>query len=419
MSVEAKAIILLDDISRNVIKTSISSIGAEGFRFISALDEINEEILQDSKILIVLEGFALQENSILDLELYSKLYELKVYFLGAKKYFQVYETIAVCFECDISLLTNKIIQAAMFEDRSLEDSHVVDRFDVYDDAQKILSEKESHDSSATKVAAAFIALMDRTQFFEERNKRLESKNKLLITENDKILNERKILLGGYQQVILEAKRLNSSLEKYERIFSRDIYEKVKVYEYPNKPMIVYLKEYEDFINLDEMLETLYNVFRIQTRQSVKILRLFDSCTSRKMDLLPDYYKKVRNTYVISEVITADFIAKPGDYHKIFEKLLLNEVGLDILVVVDSKSFDDIVVAGTPLQFNLCREQKHSSAFGLHESNTILNDSNAPPDLYWTHYETDNMGKNEKFLFLSSQPVIQNILSLSQAFNQAV
>lgn len=419
MLVETKAVILLDDNSKSVIKTSISEIGADGFRFISSLDEINDEVLRDSRKLVILEGFAQTENSILDLELYRKLYELDIYFLGSGKYFRIYETVASCFECDISVITNKTIQAALFEDSSLEDRGTIDRFDAYDNAKRLLAEKESHDAAVSQVAASFISLQDKINFYESQSKILEDKNKILTVENDKLLNDRKLLLDGYRQMITEAGDLNRALKKYERIFSQDIYDKVRVHEYPNKPMIIYFKEYEDFINLEEMLETLYSVFQLQARQSVKILRLFDSGTSRKMELLPRHYKVIRNKYVMTDIVAADFIAKSGDYRRILEKILLNEAGLDILVIVDSKNFDDIVLTGVPLQLNLCREKKHSILFGLHENSTILNDRDARADLFWGQYDTDGMEKNEKFLFLSSRPVIQNILSLTRAFNQSV
>jgi len=419
MFVETKAIILLDSKSKSVIKTSISGLGMTGFRFISSLDGINDEMVSESHSLIVLEGFALMENSFFDLQMYRGLYELQLFFLGSKKYFQIYSEIAHCFECDLATITPDVIQAALYHDSSVEEKGSADYFDVTGKARGILGDRQSYPQPAIDVAVAYLSLLDKMEFYRERNVALTERNGLLGLENEKLGQDRRKLLDGYRQVLADAREMNRALRRYEAIFTKDIYEKVRLLDYVGRPMVLYFKEYEDFINLDGLLETLFNVFRVQKRKSVKVLRLFDSNTSRKLLTLPPYYRVIYSGYLMSDVVSCDFIAKTGNYRHVLEKILLNEAGVDILIIVDSKDFDDTVLTGASLQLNLCREVAHREAFGLDANNTILNEGDEGSGFYWGMYDVDGMSQDEKFVYLSSRGVIRNILGLCRVYEHTV
>lgn len=415
-----KAVILMDSESKNVIRTSVSGLGVEGFRFISDLGELNDEIVSESNRVIIFEGITLQENYLNNLELYQALYGVRFFFLGSKRFFTEISKVASCFECELKTLTIDVVDAALYGDSSLEEPEAESCFDYYCDAKSILSEEARYDSKTLAIAKGYLSMVDVMGQLREQSSKLEEENKSLSLENEKLVYDRKRLLGGYQQVISSVDDLNKSLKRYEEIFTSDIYEKIRLHDYVNKPLILYFKEYEDFLNLDELLETLFNVFRLQQRMSVKVLRLFDSSSSGKMITLPDYYRQIRNHYLMSEVISSEFIAKTGDYRRILEKLLVNEAGLDVLILVDSKNYEDIILTGSSLQMNLCREEAHARAFGLNVNNTILNDGDTDSEFYWGYYKnTDVKNANDRFLYLSSRPVIQNILTISRVFGQSV
>lgn len=413
------AILVLDDASRNVIKSNISTIGLTGIQFIDSLDELSDNLVQYSRNVIILEGFFQRPTCLSELKLFKEIYRLNYFYLGSSKYFKIITKLATCFECDLASLDHQTIIAALYGDSTQEIHNSTDYFDKGYYVDKILAEEDNYPIEAVETANAYKSIENilKSVILEKEVAKEEVIN--LQNENAKLQSDAERLLKGYRSLIGEAQSLNKTLERYEQIFTNDIYEKVRLADYVNKPLIIYLKEFEDFINLDEFLETLFSVFKLQDRKSTKVLRLFDSATSRKMLTVPEYYTVLTNKYLLSDVIEYDFICKTGDYRKVLDKILMNEVGLNILIIIDSKSLDDVVVSGTAIHLNLCREEEHLSAFGLNKGNTIVNSGDVDSDFYWGRYNTEGMSNREKMIYLSSRPVIRNVLELSRMFAQSL
>lgn len=413
-----KAIVVLDEESKNVIKSSISAMSLVGLYFVDGLDELSEELVEMTPNVVILEGFLLHTSCLSELKLFKTLYKLKYYFLGSSRYFRVMQSFAKCYECDLATMDYQTVMAALYGDASFEVLESKNYFDKRKEA-KLVMEREDSSSEALEVAKAYLADSDMFDAIAEEKEKIQEQVSLLEKENARLLSDREKLLKGFQEVLKESENLNKTLQRYEDIFTKDVYEKLRLHDYSNRPMVIYMKEFEDFLNLDELIETLVFTLRLQDRKSVKVLRLFDSYTSRKLLTVPDYYTVLRNRYVMSEVINNDFLCKSGDYRKILDKILRNEVGLDILILVDSKSYDDIVVSGTMLSFNLCRETAHLSVFKLNETNTLINSEDEDYELYWGFYDTEEMDNKEKMVFLSSRPAIRKILELSRYFAQSL
>lgn len=413
-----KAIVVLDEESKNVIKSSISAMSLAGLYFVDGLDELSEELVEMTPNVVILEGFLLHTSCLSELKLFKTLYKLKYYFLGSSRYFRVMQSFAKCYECDLATMDYQTVMAVLYGDASFEVLESKDYFDKRKEA-KLVTEREDSSSEALEVAKAYLADSDVFDAIAEEKEKIQEQVSLLEKENARLLSDREKLLKGFQEVLKESENLNKTLQRYEDIFTKDVYEKLRLHDYSNRPMVIYMKEFEDFLNLDELVETLVFTLRLQDRKSVKVLRLFDSYTSRKLLTVPDYYTVLRNRYVMSEVINNDFLCKSGDYRKVLDKILRNEVGLDILILVDSKSYDDIVVSGTMLSFNLCRETAHLSVFKLNETNTLINSGDEDYELYWGFYDTEEMDNKEKMVFLSSRPAIRKILELSRYFAQSL
>lgn len=413
-----KAIVVLDEESKNVIKSSISAMSLVGLYFVDGLDELSEELVEMTPNVVILEGFLLHTSCLSELKLFKTLYKLKYYFLGSSRYFRVMQSFAKCYECDLATMDYQTVMAVLYGDASFEVLESKDYFDKRKEA-KLVTEREDSSSEALEVAKAYLADSDVFDAIAEEKEKIQEQVSLLEKENARLLSDREKLLKGFQEVLKESENLNKTLQRYEDIFTKDVYEKLRLHDYSNRPMVIYMKEFEDFLNLDELVETLVFTLRLQDRKSVKVLRLFDSYTSRKLLTVPDYYTVLRNRYVMSEVINNDFLCKSGDYRKVLDKILRNEVGLDILILVDSKSYDDIVVSGTMLSFNLCRETAHLSVFKLNETNTLINSGDEDYELYWGFYDTEEMDNKEKMVFLSSRPAIRKILELSRYFAQSL
>lgn len=416
---EAAAIMLLDNDSRLVIKTNVSVFGNHGIRFIENLDEITDELVKYSHNLIVLEGFMQTSNALSSLELYQKLFELNVFFLGSNKYFSSVSEIACCFECNLAILDIDTVQAALYKDFVQATKDAPDYFNCVEDAKGIVARSGEYKQNIVNVAKAYLATAGLHETLSKEKSSLEESNKKLRTENTQLQNSYRRIMSSYKEVIKDAKRMNHSLKRFEAIFTQDVYTKVRLHDYVNRPMVIYLKEYEEFVGLDCLLETLVSTFKLQERKSVKVIRLFDSSTSRRILTVPSYYKVLHNHYLGSEAINNDFICKSGNYKHLLDRVLLNDVGLDVLIVVDSKDYEDTVLSGTTAYFNLCREAAHAEAFGLAERNTIVNFGGNDDELVWEDYNTTGMSSNEKMVFLSSKPVIRNVLETSRLFAQTV
>ena len=219
-------------------------------------------------------------------------------------------------------------------------------------------------------------------------------------------------------------KLNNSLKVYESVLSADVYEKVDLTKYTNRPLIIYFKEFEDLLYLDTFIETLYYVFTNQYHKSVKVVRIYDSAKTRKLSTLPDYYYRLYNKFITAEVVTHNFICKTADYRKLFDVLLTNNANLDILLVFDHKDLNDLIFTGSYLQFNLCRTLKNLEAYNIKRENTIVNFAgDEEKAISWDYYpelHTEEMQDRERrFLFLSSRLVITRIYSLSKFFAESI
>lgn len=422
MDKSEKIILLLDDVSKTIIKTNVSTLIARKVEIISSLAELAKMKLEDIRTVIILEGFLRCGYALSDVKLYKALTGLEFLYLGSDVVFiESIKDIANVYQCDISLLSYEMIQAAMYSDSSFNVD--IAKCSIEQDAviaENVL-QNYAGDEKVLQLARAFLALYDREQARIHEINVLKDRVKNYKIENDFLKKDNDRLLTSYSDLLLQAAELNSVLQQYEISFSKDIYTKLNLSNYVERPNIIYLKEYEDFLFLDELIETIFSALKIQNRQSVKVLRLYDSSDSNRIITLPSHYKFLGNHYLNSDVIANDYLCKSGDYIKVLEMLLFNKTNLDVLIIVDCKDFNDIVLNGATLQLNLCREPEHLDILHLSKENTIVNGSQEEyPDLLcWDSVNLAGKSKAESFMYLSSRKVIQRVLGLSRIFELAV
>lgn len=417
---ELSAIILMDEYSKLLVKSNVSVLGPKGIKFIDSIKEIDSNLVELTNKVIILEGFTKKSGCVSDLEMYKALYNLDLYFLGADDtWLDAMSSIAKCFKCNIAMLDYAMVQAAVFGDSTQIDTNAEPQVDMRSDAEFIVSNADNYDPKVVEIANELLALLDYSSVYKEKVQRLSEQNQRLQTVNAMLGIDRDLLLKGYKQILVEAKKECKMLHQYEQIFSKDVYTKIRLHEYSNRPLVIYLKEFEDFVGINQLVDTLYSVFKIQQRKTVKVVRLFDKSTSRKMLTVPDHYKHLYNDYTMADVFANDYICKSGDYVRILDKILLNEMMLDVLIIVDSKDFNDTILSGMTLQINLCRENSHAVAFGLNPVNTIVN-YGAEERRVWERYDLSKItDKNEQFVYLSSRPAIQGILELCSTFEESI
>lgn len=419
---KVKAIILLDNMSKRVIKTNVSDFSLHNILFVNNLGEITDEMLMQTKTVIILEGFLRTSTGLSDLRLFKALEGLHYIFIGQEeKLITIVKSEASIFRANISTLSYEVVEAALYGDTTLEEPNITFESSCTEFARLICKNESDFDRRFVELANEYLASASAINHLaallgeeQKAKSRLELNNAKYKKENEK-------LTSSYVDVLHKTYKLNQSLKDYEHILTRDIYSKLKLHNYPNRPQIIYLKEYEELIHLYSLINTLFEVFRIQGKKSVKVLQLLDSTNANRIKTVPAYYSVIENGYLLKDVVVNDFLCKIGDYNVILDALLTNRSNLDVLIIVDCKNYNDTVIGGSFLQFNLCRNANHLTTFGLIPENTIVNNHDNSMYLSWDHIDdyADFADNDQRFLFLSSQPIIQKILELSQIFQESI
>ena len=227
--VECRVLLFLDDNSQNIIKTSVSVFGTYGVKFINSLDEITDDSVEYSKTVVLLEGIMHEPTAMSDLILYKELYELTYVFLGSKKYFEALNQLASCFECDLATLSFDIVQAAVYGDTTKEYKDSKDYFDEKELAERVVSSAEPGVvSDVLTLAKAYLSTADIFSNLSREQIDLQKKLKQLEIENAKLNVENSRLISGYKELIIDTEKFNKSLRRYEQIFSKDVYDKIRL-----------------------------------------------------------------------------------------------------------------------------------------------------------------------------------------------
>lgn len=411
-----KAILILDDISKEKIKSNVSVLISRGIFLVNSLSEITDTMLKETKTTFVMEGLLQQPDGFAELKFYKAVEGLQYVFLMQKnKWYRVISKLGRLYQTDIVNLNYDILQAASFDDRSLES--VADESLIKDGvktATEICSRDSEYGSEALALSNALLSTIAREDALVEDLSTYQLLAEQLQCENEVLRRKNAAYLAEYTKMFDKATQLNSVLSQYEVIFTKDIYTKIDLYSHSERPAIIYLKEYEWLAGFDKLIETLYNAIRIQSKKSVKVLRLFDSSSSRRLLTLPKYYKVIKNQYKMTDIESNNFICKTGDYARILDSLLLNRMHLDVLLIVDCKDHNDTVLSGSHIIFNVCGRKSSLAPLHLSDKNTITNEDS---DLHWEDYDTSEMTKNESFIYLSSKPIVGIILQAVRQFEE--
>lgn len=411
-----KAILVLDDISKEKIKSNVSVLISRGIFLVNSLSEITDTMLKETKTTFVMEGLLQQPDGFAELKFYKAVEGLQYVFLMQKnKWYRVISKLGRLYQTDIVNLNYDILQAASFDDRSLES--VADESLIKDGvktATEICSRDSEYGSEALALSNALLSTIAREGALVEDLSTYQLLAEQLQCENEVLRRKNAAYLAEYTKMFDKATQLNSVLSQYEVIFTKDIYTKIDLYSHSERPAIIYLKEYEWLAGFDKLIETLYNAIRIQSKKSVKVLRLFDSSSSRRLLTLPKYYKVIKNQYKMTDIESNNFICKTGDYARILDSLLLNRMHLDVLLIVDCKDHNDTVLSGSHIIFNVCGRKSSLAPLHLSDKNTITNEDS---DLHWEDYDTSEMTKNESFIYLSSKPIVGIILQAVRQFEE--
>lgn len=405
-----KIVVILDEVSKRMVKLANSVLASEYITVVNNLLEIQEDMFDEQKTVIILDGLLQSKDKIAELVLYQNVAKFNYLFLlKVPQNTKIVAGLGRVYQCDTSMIDFELIQASLYKDNSfVVENDIPNKSALY--AKNIIESKGSTEN--VQLARDYLLSLERESILSEQiAKQQETLDELLI-KNTILSEENQKWSIGCKTLLERAKKQNDALKRYERVFSQDVYYKFNLHNYQNKPVIVYLKIFTEFNGINTFIETIVDAFRFQQRHSVKVLQLFDSSGNRKMRLLPNYYHILRNHYVMQEVITNDYLCKSGDYANLLDRLLSNKYGLDVLVIVDCKDHDDVVLSGSFLQYNLCQTAEQAAILALSQNTTVINQK-LTGWLTWIPIRTDHLTKKEKFIKLSSRPVIQKILTMSE------
>jgi hypothetical protein len=412
--------LLLDDISRSNLKVSISELIMYDVNIITNFRDLTPEFMDKSKKVVILEDYLRKNDTYSDLVLYKELFGLEYIYLGLDDVLlKVMSDVASCYKMDSSIVDYDRLYSVVYSDEALlqkyiEKEIVVSNVEIF--AESVVS-NPVYDDNVRGLAENYLSLL---QVLSDKVDKIDSfklKVSELMTQLQGGSDYSKELERSYHEMISNAINLNRTLKQYESILSKDVYDKIILSKYVNRPSIIYLKEYEELLHLNSLLSTMAEMFKFQYKKSVKVLRLYDSSRSRRVLTIPKYYEVIQNKFVRRSVIANDFLVKVGNYTRVLDLLLTNHSGLDILIIVDCKDHSDVVLTGTALYLNMCRNIMNLPAYGLDKASTIVNNEKGN-SMSWDNYEQYHLMDNqEKFLFLSSRPVMQNIYELNKVFAQ--
>lgn len=411
--------LLVDEYSRSTSKTNLAELSSMGVYIINNLRDINSSIVATTNKVVLLGGCMQKSTIYPDLVLFKEVFDLEYYFLSLDESLnKSMEHLATCYAMDPTVLDYNKVYSIIYDDPLAREGFLSSY--AISEVEQIAEElSENPNTKVRKLADAYSSLVSLLSDKESRIRELSQELEIKDVKHQQVLERSDILTKYHHELFESAVEMSRSLSQYEVIFSKDIYDKVSLSQFPRKPNIIYLKEYEELVYFDSFLDTLFQTLRYQGRNKVKVLQLFDSSSSRKILRLPDKYSRLTNHYHESEVYSNDFLAKVGNYQDLLGILLTNTLSLDTLIIVDRKDHNDTVLKGSSfLELALCRNIRYCDTYGLQPNQTISNSPDA--ELSWhffPEYATLSDEDKERFMFLSSRPVIRKIIQMHNAFRR--
>lgn len=195
------------------------------------------------------------------------------------------------------------------------------------------------------------------------------------------------------------------IKSYELLLSKTYDECVTTF-YPDRPNVLYIKRISHLSGIDLFISVLFSTITTQSKLSCKVVKLLDSSNARTISYVPRTYFPITDTYNTSDILTNEFIMKIGSFKVMFDTLLSNRSGLDILIVHDMRS--SIQDALSPDLINLKLNEITSDYLILGEYDNTLSDTGSNVDYEWD-YRAIKKYTGSKLSQLVNHPTITKVL----------
>lgn len=409
------AILILDENSQHDVMTSVSELVRHDIKIIPSLENLTDDLVRNYNTVILLEKYLLQDNSISNLRLYKEVFKLDYIYIGTDDVLlTLMRTVAKCFKMSIEQLTYEKLLAVILNDDALLEKYTLDYLPLENHCLSLkedLLKQGLFDGIVKSTYETLVSLLSILEYKDDLIKTLDEK---CITQEREITTNEEQADALYKEMfrVMSAEyQRDLNIKQYEVILTEDIYKKISLINYRNRPLIIYFKQYTKLNDFDYLITTLYNAIRIQKGLRCKVLKLYDSKDSIEIALQPNYMKLIRNNFTTAEVEVNDFIVKFGDYSKVLDILLNNKMGADILLVFDCKGHNDRVLSGADLYLDICHSKDEIKPLGLDYNLTIVNDN--PDSLLNWHLDKEKLehiGGTTATQLLMAQSVIKTVLS---------
>ena len=410
---DLNCIIVLDDSVKSKMKINIGDLSNYGAIIIDNIKQITSTVLEKTNKVLILGYY--RSDGLDELKLFREVLKLDYYLITDDKLLcDLLKDFCKCFNMDYTTVTSNMIYSVLYDDKGeqskfrLTDTAITKEEDIY----RIL--ESSTDVVTRELCNDYIRLRKILDEKLLKEKKYISDIRRLDSQVLNCIQENTVLSSTLKNMVEKVIDQSKNLKDLEVAFTEDFYNNIQTSKYPNRPKILYLKEYQEIIHESSFLKTLFYAIRDQGKLSCKVVRLHDSYDVVRIKNLESSYHLVNNQFLESNVVKSDFVLSYGNYSKLLDFLLTNKYKLDVLIIVDCKKFEkfyDVVLNGFDvIYYNLCRNKKFAEKLGLNPYNTVTNNNNNSM-LSWDSYKEYDYNKDNelaKFLFLSSRPVIKSL-----------
>lgn len=411
MDLTLNTIIMLTTEDRRILVESLNELIPFKVKVLSSFEEFEPSLALEYDNLVLIDSVVKDANFYGKLEFFKEVFDLKCFYVSTDRLWQnAMRKYCDIVDVDYRKLDYRLLVAILYSDLATQREYAAEVRKGTMDVAKGVLQNSSTDEDKLLLAREFVAAAELLEEYQEREQSLVGDCAKLMDEVLAARQETQRYTKAYNELFEKIYAVNRFLTQSNTMKVEDVYRKVSVDGYRDRPFIFYFKEYEELIELDAFLATLHDAFKIQKQASVKVLRLMDSHDSKRALTIPGYYNRVSERFEKTEIYKSDFLVRFGEYEKLLDLLLTNTTKLDILIVVDQKFHADTVLEGKFITMNMCRNAQHLPSFGLSEANTIVNNSK---DMKYSLSAQPSMAasKDDRFLQLSNTQLVQSILEL--------
>lgn len=414
-STDLRCILVIDDQTKSKMNNNIADLAGYGVMIIDNIREITKDMLKKTRKVVLLGTFRF--DGLDDLKIHKDLLKLEYYLITDDQLIaDLMMDFCKCYLMDYRSLNSTMIYSILYDDKG-EQSRYLPGEGYLSPRQEIITLMETTgDGILRDVCMDYLRLRD---ILNEKIKKESSYIKSIRTlesQNLHHLSEISAISQSLNDLIYKALKQNEVLREHEIIFSKDFYDKIYLNagKFSSRPKILYFKEYEELIHERSFIKTLFDTFTIQGKLATKVVRLHDSCDVMRISKLSENYYPVNGEFLESKVVSNDYILSFGNYKKLLEFLMINKYRLNLLIIIDCKKFNDVVLEGDRISYYyLCRNFKYSRKLNLNEFRTISNNSDSVMswDTFMNYNQLrDSDDTSELFRFLSSREPIKRIFN---------